>query len=147
MPLADDQTIPADAVLFRVLLPDPNWTTNKGGKQRPASLAFYSSNQEISYFIDSPGMLAEIQRIFPGHKIARVPATVLRAQGFAIERRPGPADCPADFQCDRAYHVVAGPNADIERPEFQRRARAIATHQDVTIIEPQAQPPAADPQP
>jgi hypothetical protein len=147
MPLIDDQTIPVDAILFRVLLPDPNWTTNKGGRLRPASLAFYSAEQEVSYFLESPGMLTELQRIFPGHKIARVPAAVMRGQGFAIERRPDPADCPADFGCDRACHVVAGPNAELPRPEFQRRARNIATHQDVTIIKPEAQPPGANPQP
>lgn len=134
MSLIDDQTVPPDAVLFRVLRQDPNWTTNKGGRIRPASLAFFSTEQEISYFLDSPGMLAELRRIFPGHQIARVPALVIRAAGFAIERRPDPDDCPVDFRCDRACHVVAGPPTEITRKEFQRAASAIAKNAEVTII-------------
>jgi len=140
MPPIDDQTIPADAVLFRVLRKDPNWTTNKGGRLRPTSLAFFSSEQEISYFLDAPGMLAELQRIFPEHKIARVPAAVIRAAGFVIERRPDPADCPRDFHCDPACHVVAGLSAEVTRIVFQRRARSIANHADIVIIEPEPQP-------
>jgi hypothetical protein len=143
MPLQDDQSISGNAVLFRVLQ-DPNWTTYKGGRRRPSSLAFYEAHGEVSYFVDTPGMLSELHRIFPGREIARVPASVVRQQGFAIERRPN--ECPDDFQCDRTCHVVAGPTSEIQRLEFQRRARTIATHQDVTIIpaepmEPDKPPP------
>jgi len=144
MPLRDDETIPVDAVLLRVLLPDPNWTTNKGGRHRPSSLAFFSVHQEVSYFLDGPGMLPELHRIFPGLEIARIPARVIRGVGFAIERRP--AECPEDFRCERASHVIAGPSTEATRIEFQKRAGYIAKNLDVTIISPE--PPGPEkPQP
>ena len=136
MPLLDDATIPDNAILLRVLRQDPNWTTNKGGRRRPSNLAFYEARGEVSYFIDAPGMLTELRRIFPGQEIVNVPAAVIRGVGFAIVRRPN--DCPADFQCDRTCHVVAGPSGELQRLEFQRRARAIAKHQDVTILPSEA---------
>lgn len=135
MPLRDDETISADAILLRVLLSDPNWTTNKGGRHRPSSLAFFSADQEVSYFLDGPGMLPELHRIYPGLEIARVPASLMRGVGFAIERRP--AECPEDFRCDRASHVVAGPNTEVTRIEFQKSAGSIAKHLDVTIVSPE----------
>lgn len=138
----DDQTIPADATLLRVLLKNPNWTVNDEGRLRPASLAFFSTTQEISYFIEEPGVTAEVCRIFPDHKIARVPASVIRENGLAIERRPG--ECPPDFQCNHDCHVIAGPAAEITRKEYERRARRIAKHPQVAVIEPGA--PQADPQ-
>src|ERR1700737_891477 len=111
MALQDDGTIAADAVLFRELLRTPNWTTNKDGTHRPPSLAFYTSDHEISYFVDTPGVLAEVQRLFPNHEIARIPASVIRGVGFAIERRP--AECPPGYRCDPASHAVAGPTSEI----------------------------------
>ena len=134
MPLRNDETIPDDAVLLRVLLKDPNWTTNRGGRYRAASLAFFSTEQEISYFLEAPGVLAEVQGMFPDHEIARVPASVIRSVTFAIERRP--AECPPNFQGDRSCHVVAGPSVEITRKDNERCARSIAKHKDVTIISP-----------
>jgi hypothetical protein len=131
MPLHDDGTIPADAILFRVLA-HPGWTTTKGGTRRPSSIAFYEAAGEVSYFVDAPGMLTELSRIFPGSEIAVVPALVVRAVGFAIERRPD--ECPEDFQCDRTCHVVAGPPAELTRLEFQAKARRIAKNPNVTIV-------------
>jgi hypothetical protein len=143
-PLIDDQTIPPDAALLRVLRQDPRWTTNENGRIRPTSLVFFSATEEISYFVDMPGIVDELQRIFPGHKIARVPVSAIRAVGFAIERRP--TECPADFQSDRACHVIAGPALQSTRLEYQRRARSIAKNMEVTIIDPEAQaPPEAGP--
>jgi hypothetical protein len=133
MPLHDDETIPANAVLLRVML--PGWTTNKGGRYRPSSLAFFSVGQEVSYFLDGPGMLPELHRIFPGLEVARVPVLVIRGVGFAIERRS--TECPNDFRCERASHVVAGPSAEVTRIEFQKSAGSIAKHPDVTIISPE----------
>lgn len=134
MPVIDDGTIPANASLLRVLVPE--WITNKGGTRRAASLAFLSTEQEVSYFIEAEGILAEVQRIFPGHEIARVPVAVMRGAGLAIERRPD--ECPAEFHGDHTCHVIGGPNADVTRNEFERRARLVAKHQDVTIIPPPA---------
>jgi hypothetical protein len=88
-------------------------------------------------------MLPELQRIFPGLEIARIPASVLRAVDFAIERRPD--ECPPDFRSDRACHVVAGPSAEIARPDLERRAQSIAKHPDVTIIPPELPPPGEAP--
>ncbi len=135
MPLIDDATIPADSALFRVLA-HSGWTTTKGGTRRPSSIAFYEARGEVSYFVDVPGMLAELSRIFPGSEIARVPARVVRAVGFAIERRP--TECPEDFRCDRACHVVAGPPAELTRLEFQGKARNIAKDPGVTIVRPES---------
>ncbi len=143
MPLQDDVSIPHDAMLYRVL-PKPSWIKTEGETRRPSSIAFYEARGEVSYFVDGPGMLAEVRRIFPGMEIARVPASVLRSTevGFVIERRP--ADCPEDFHCDPANHVVAGPSAEITRNEFQRRARRVAKHTDVTIV-PQEPPTESEP--
>jgi len=135
MPLIDDGTIPADSILFRVLA-HLGWTTTKGGTRRPSSIAFYEAGGEVSYFVDVPGMLAELGRIFPGSEIARVPARVVRAVGFAIVRRPD--ECPEGFRCDRACHVVAGPPTELTRLEFQGKARNIAKDPGVTIVRPES---------
>ena len=133
MAIQNDPTIPDQAVLLRVLRND--WITKKGGRRRPASFAFFSTQQEVSYFLEEPGIIAELQRMFPGNEITRVPASVIRKAGFAIGRRPD--ECPKDFQCDPACHVVAGPAQEIQRDELERCARAIARDDSVSIIEPQ----------
>jgi hypothetical protein len=145
MPLVDDGTIPADAVLLRILV-DPKWITKKDGPRRPGSVAFYEATGEVSYFVEVPGMLTELARLFPGMEVARVPAAVVRAVGFVIERRPG--ECPDNFQCDPACHVVAGPPVQMTRNEFQGKARTIAKDPNVTIVQPQlAVAPAPAPEP
>jgi hypothetical protein len=131
MPLVDDGTIAADATLFRVLV-DRDWITTKGGSRRPSSIAFYEAGGEVSYFVEVPGLLAELARLFPGMELARVPAAVVRGVGFVIERRP--AECPDGFQCDPACHVIAGPPTQVARTEFQGKARTIAKNPSVTII-------------
>lgn len=135
MPLRDDATIPNSAVLLRVLIDDANWRTQENGRYRPSSLAFFSTNQDVSYFLDVPGVVDELNRIFAGFEIASIPASVIREAGFVIERRPG--ECPEDFRCDRTCHVVAGPIESLERKVHQKRARQIAKHPAVTIINPQ----------
>lgn len=132
MTLLDDGTVPNDAVLLRVIVQDPNWTTRKAGRYRPTRLAFFSTQQEISCFVDAPGIIAEIMRIFPGLEIACVPASVIRDVDFAIERRPD--ECPDGFRCDRNSHVVIGPTVQLTRNEHERRAGSIARHLGVTII-------------
>jgi hypothetical protein len=142
MPLQDDQTITPDAVLYRVLKV-PSWITTKGQTRRPSSIAFYEDRGEVSFFEEGPDVLSEIRRIFPGVPIARVPASTIREAGLAIERSPN--DAPPNLQCDNNKHVVVGPSEEITRLEFQRRARWIAKHASVTIIEPD--PPPAEPGP
>src|SRR5579863_1784348 len=127
MPLQNDPSIPDEAILYRVLHNDRNWrTTDNDGRYRASSFAFYETRGEVSYFLDSPGVLPELHRMFPGLEIASVPAAVLRSPevGFAIERRPG--EVPPDFAFDPANHVVAGPSVEITRPQFQKRAGLIA---------------------
>jgi hypothetical protein len=135
MPLTNDDTIPEDAILFRVLK-HPDWITNKDGTTRPSSAAFLESRQEVSHFINVPGMLDELRRIFPGWPIASVPATVVRQRGLAIERSPH--DSPDDFRCDPATHVVVGPAVETGRSAYEKMARPIAKHPDVHIV-PEAQ--------
>ncbi|SRR5216684_6341396 len=132
MPLLDDATIPGNAVLFRVLHQHKGWITSKGGTPRPSSIAFFEAHGEVSYFVNAPGMLTELRRIFQGSEIASVPASVIREKNLAIERRP--AECPVGFQCDPACHVVVGPNGEMERNVYERNARSIAKHPDVKIV-------------
>jgi hypothetical protein len=143
MPLLDDGTILADAVLLRVL-PHPGWITNKGGIRRPSSIAFYEAYGEVSYFLDGPGVVAELRRIFKDAEIARVPVQVIRAIGFAIERRPD--ECPIGFRCDRSNHVVAGPAQQMDRNVYEKLARSIAKQPAVTIIDCEPETPGTDPQ-
>ena len=131
MPLHDDQTIADDAILYRVL-PHPNWVKVDAGVTRPSSIAFFECRQEVSFFVDGPGILSELRRIFPGAPIAKVPAAILREKGLAIERRPG--ECGDDFNGDPASHVVVGPAEQIQPNLYEKRARSIAKHPDVGIV-------------
>jgi|SRR6267143_2544479 hypothetical protein len=139
MPLQDDLTIPNAALLYRIL--HETWTTNKGGRHRPSSIAFFEAHGEVSYFADAPGVLGELRRIFQGKEIASVPASVIRDKGLAIERRPN--ECPPNFQSDKACHVVVGPAAQMQRNEYEKRARSIAKHDDVKIVASEPPLPAA----
>ena len=131
MPLRHDEGIAREAILYRILQ-HKGWTTNKGGKHRPSSIAFFEVDGEVSYFIDSDSMVPELRRIFPGADIARVPASVVIDAGFAIERRPN--ECPEDFRCNPACHVVVGPAQPMEPNDYEKRARSIAKHPDVGIV-------------
>ena|SRR5258708_3224245 len=133
MPLLDDATIPDGAVLYRVLI--PGWTTTRGGRYRPASHAFLETRGEVSLFVDEPGMLDELRRIFPRHEIAVVSASVIRSKRLVIERRP--LECPEGFQRDPACHVVVGPNDEIQKPELEKRYRSIAKDPSVAILPPE----------
>jgi hypothetical protein len=135
MPILDDATIPNSAMLFRVLF--PGWTTTKGGTYRLASHAFFETRGEVSLFLDAPGLLEELRRVFSGREIASVSASVIRGAGLVIERRP--AECPPDFRCDHSCHVVVGPAEELQRNELERRYRSIAKHPSVAIL-PAEQP-------
>jgi|SRR5271165_2095184 len=132
MPLHNDDTIPPETHLLRVL--QPSWTTDKDGRHRPNSWAFQHANGEASLFLSEPGMLQELQQKFPGKEIASVPAAVIRASGLAIQRKP--QDCPPDFNCDPNSHVVVGPSGEIQKNDYERRTKAVARHPAVTIIPP-----------
>jgi hypothetical protein len=83
-------------------------------------------------------MLEELRRIFPGREIARVSASVVKGKGLVIERRP--LECPEGFQRDPACHVVAGPSAEIQRPELEKRYRSIAKDPSIAILLPEQTP-------
>jgi hypothetical protein len=136
MPLHDDATIPDDALLLRAL--PHGWTTTKGGRYRPASHAFLEVRGEVSLFVDGPGVLDEVRRIFPGLEIASVSASVIRRKGLVIERRP--LESPEGFLCDPICHVVVGPNEQLQRPELERRYRSLAKDPAVTILSPEQSP-------
>jgi hypothetical protein len=136
MPLLDDATVFDDAVLFRVLL--PGWTTTKGGTYRLASHAFLEARGEVSLFLDAPGLVEELRRVFPGKEIASVSASGIRGAGLVIERRP--AECPPDFRCDRSCHVIVGPAQELQRNDLEKRYRSIAKHPSIKIFPPE-QPP------
>jgi hypothetical protein len=131
-PLQDDLSIGVGQSLLRVLRDD--WTTVRDGRERPGSLAFIDSNQETSCFLDTHANLRELQRLFPGEKICRFPAAVIRAAGFFIERRPG--EVPEDFLGDPSDHVVVGPPEAVGKKDLIRMGKAIATNPLIEIIYP-----------
>ena len=141
MPLTDDHSVQPGAVLYRVLV-DPNWITTKDQTRRPSKQAFYEARGEVSYFEEGPDVLAEVQRLFPGLPIASVPASVIREEGLVIERRPHEAQ---DLPTIGGAHVIAGPQNPIARSEFEKKARRIAKHPNVSIIDPELSPPAEAP--
>ncbi len=130
MPLQDDATVPNDATLLRVL--HKTWVTGEGENRRPTSHAFMDSNFETSLFINSPGVVTELHRIFIGLEIACVPVGALREIGLVIERRPD--ECPENFNCDPRCHVVIGPPREMARNEYQRLTRNLAKHPQTQIL-------------
>lgn len=113
-PGADDPSIPDEANLLRVL--HPRWITFKGGRERPTTDSFKDSNFENSCFVEAEITIEELQRLFPEMNIARVPARVVRATGFAIERRP--TEAPENCSNPRS-HVVVGPTEEILRTAYE----------------------------
>ena len=131
MPIIDDGSIPNETVLFRILL--PGWTCGEEGTKRPQSLAFIDGQTgEPSLFMEEPGVLAAIRDKYPNYEIARATAGVVRAAGFAIERRP--AESP-EYINNPNSHVVIGLAATPESNKaLTRMARKIATDENTTIL-------------
>ncbi len=127
----DDLSVGPDKNLLRVLW--PKWSTTKGGRERPTSDSLLDSNFENSCFVEGEISVEDVQRLFPGLKVARIPVWLAREQEFAVERRPeeAPEQCPV-----RDSHVVVGPLAAIDRGEYEKRARAIVKSAAVEIILP-----------
>jgi hypothetical protein len=132
MPINDDPAITDDAVLLRLLTKD--WIFTTPDRQRPTSHALRESNFECSCFIDTPENRTELQRLYSTAAVAfaAIPARVLRENGFAIESRPDEA--PAEFRGAPRSHVVVGPPQPCPRNEHERKARAIAKNEQVTVI-------------
>jgi hypothetical protein len=130
-PLRDDDTIDPDQSLIRALR--PGWTTAKDGTERPNSLAFTDETQETSCFFDNEANLTELRRQFPGVKICRFRASVVRAANFVIERKP--ADCPEGFP-DPTHHVVIGPSETISRKQLMKIGHKIANTPGIEVLQP-----------
>jgi len=130
-PSRDDVQIGNDLFVLRVLW--PKWTAVKGGRERPTSDSLLDSNFENSCFVEGELSVADVQQLFPMLKIARIPVSVLRREGFAIERRPNeaPPGCPVS-----EAHVVVGPLSELSRGDYERIARNVVKDAAVKVIEP-----------
>jgi len=130
-PLRDDDRIADDSFLLPALL--PKWSIVKGGRERPTSDSLLDSNFENSCFIEEELSIAEVQLLFPGLKLARLPVSVVRREGFALERRP--EEAPVGCLKPEA-HVVIGPLLALERGDYERCARHIVKDPTVQVIHP-----------
>jgi len=130
-PTHDDHEITNNHFVLRVLL--AKWLTTKGGRERPTSESMKDSNQEISCFIEGEIPLAELFQLFEYRKIARIPVSVLRTAGYAIERRPTEAPNCSNPEA----HVVVGPIPILRRNDYERASRRIVTDEQVTILAPE----------
>jgi hypothetical protein len=128
-PLTDDPTIGSEGAVLRVL--HERWTITRDGRTRPTSDSMLDSNRENSCFLESEISLEELRTLFGGRKIARIPVAVVRANGYSLERRPGeaPEGCSSP-----ASHVVCGPPETDSRKDYERKAKAIVTSSDVSIL-------------
>jgi hypothetical protein len=130
MPIVNDDSIPNDMILLRVLL--PGWTCTVNSRYRPQSLAFRDGvTGDVSCFIQAEGVEAEVRRMYPNHEIATVTAGVVRDSGYAIERRPG--ECEG-FNGDPNMHVIIGSPTPVGKKEKERCSRRIAEHDTTTIL-------------
>lgn len=130
MPIVNDDSIPDDARLLRVLL--PGWTITANGRYRPQSLAFRDGRTgDVSCFIQAEGVEAAVREMYPNHEIAVINAGVVRASGYAIERRPG--ECPG-FNGDPNMHVVIGSPAEMGKKAKERCSRKIAEHETTAVL-------------
>ena len=126
---ADDLTIGPDQAVLRVL--KERWVTTKGGRRRPTTDSLMDSNFENSCFVEGEIPIPELQRLFPGQEIARIPVSTLRAQGYWLERRPdeAPEGCiPPESHC------VCGPPDTPERGVYEAKARKIVKAPEVEIL-------------
>lgn len=130
-PAWDDLEITDDRFLLRVLF--GRWLTRKEGRERPTSESLMDSNQENSCFIENEITIGELNRIFPGRQIARIPVGLVRQFGYAIERRPdeAPEDC-----ANPNSHVVIGPLRELGKNAYERAAKGIVTSEQIAIIHP-----------
>jgi hypothetical protein len=135
MPIVNDDTIPDEAILLRVL--HDGWTCTRNGQRRPNSLAFLDGHSgEPSCFIQGDGVETQVRQMYPGHEIASFTARAVRESGYVIQRRPN--EC-GSFGGDPNDHVVIGPPGAMGKNAKVRSARRIAEHQATAIL-PSPQP-------
>jgi hypothetical protein len=143
-PHVDDAGITNQICVLRAL---PNWVTLDNGRERPKSEAFTDSSFENSCFVEGEISIDDIvaflldharrqedhrliEQIENGLAFARISVSVIRENGFIIERRPDEAPgCT-----NPAAHVVVGPPEEIRRKVYERAAKAIVKHPLTTII-------------
>jgi hypothetical protein len=90
--------------------------------------------QESSCYVANEVNLAELRRMFPGQKIAKFRAQIVRDAQCVIERKPD--ECPLDFRGDRREHVVIGPARELSRGPYFKRAEEIAHTPGIEILPP-----------
>ena len=73
----------------------------------------------------------ELSVLFPVCKIAKIPAAILRREGYAIGRRP--AEAPENCSNPEA-HVVTGPIVPLDRGRHERAARHIVKHPAIHVL-------------
>jgi len=130
MAIVNDDSIPNDATLLRVLI--PGWTCTVNGRYRPQSLAFRDTlTGEVSCFIHSEDVEARVREMYPNHEIAAITAGAVRESGYVIQRRPG--ECQG-FTGDPNMHVVIGPPNEMGRKERERCSRKIAEHETTVVL-------------
>lgn len=129
-PRSDAIDIGSEQYLLRVL--KPQWIVLENGRHRPTSDALTDSNYENSCFVEGEITLEELRGLFPGNKFAKIPVLVIREAGFFIQRVPeeAPAGCSNPHS-----HVHIGPPEVVRRLEYQRQAKKIVKHPNVSIIE------------
>ncbi len=128
-PHADALDIGEEQYLLRIL--KPKWTVLENDRERPTKEALTDTNYENSCFVEGEISADEIEQLFPGLKVARLPVQVVRESGFIIERRPD----EAPNQCSNPRsHVVVGPSTEIRRLEYERLAKRVVKNERVTIL-------------
>jgi hypothetical protein len=144
-PVRDEQDIRADGRLYRVVL-SSRYLTSKGGRERPTSDWLKDSNYENSCFVEGEISLDEIYRLFsteyPEMRTVVMPVSLIRGEGFWIERRPDEAP---DGCSNPRSHVVIGPparrngealeNDDRQRwSSYEKVGKRIVTSHGVDIL-------------
>jgi hypothetical protein len=128
-PAYDDAGIETNSTVLRVL--HEKWVTTKGGRERPTSDSLLDSNYENSCFLEGEITLGELQLLFGGKRIARIPVSLLRAEGYWLERRPdeAPEGCS-----NPAAHLVCGPPDSPVRGVYEARARRIVRSTEILVL-------------
>ncbi len=98
---------------------------------RLTSDSLLESNFEASFFVEGEVSIEEIQRLFPGKRLAIIAAAILRNAGFWIERRPDEA--PDGLSRPEA-HVVVGPPREIPKNKYVRACRQVVKNPAIEVI-------------
>jgi hypothetical protein len=127
----DDPTIADSEMLWRRVVPSPDWIVLEGDTYRVSSLAFFSSDGEISVHLASLTSVSSILSRYPRYSVARIEARHFRACGHTISRDPTPED-PSHLR------VLAPPGRGVK--DLRRDARTIAAKADWEFLNTEAIP-------